>query len=236
MLLNNIIVFHGEYQDIRLIRNDLLTFIKKKKNAKIYHNKTTKYMKKLKIISEEKYGYFYELKVSFLYSKNNIDELIKDLTFPNVTTAHLCYSEKKRIWIVNDDDYIIKFKLIPPFALTNILLDYMHYKESAIITDSFENIKYDRNTNKIVVNDKQLPHKEIIDIIFNKTIKGKQIINILEDFIKNYYNRCINKLENIYANTEENTSSEEPSPFALFFVTFGILGIIFILLKIMNYI
>ena len=135
---------------------------------------------------------------------------------PNVTIAHLCYSEKKRIWIVNDYDYIIKFKLIPPFALTNILLDYMHYKESAIITDSFENIKYDRNTNKIVVNDKQISHEELLNIIYHKTIKGKQIIDILDEFIKNYYYKCINKLENIYANTKENITSENQVPLHYF--------------------
>jgi|SRR5690554_4513866 len=235
MLLNNLLVFIGDYHDIRAIREDLKIFIKNKKDSKFYNVNTTKYIKKLKIEDEYKRNYVYELKISFLYSKSNVDELISSFRSPNVKIAHLCYQEKKKIWIVNQYDYIREYKLFPAFALNNILFDYMQYKEAAIITDSFENIKYNRNSNKIVVNDKQISYEELLDIIYNKTIKSKLLIDILDEFIKKYYDKCINSLENIYSNTKEKINNEEPSPFALFFVTFGIIGIIYILLKVMGY-
>lgn len=235
MILRNILIFQGEYHDIRTIREELKIFLKNKKKSQFYNNLTTKYIKKLKLESEISQNNLYELKISFLYSKKNINELIYTFKTPNVNIIHMCYHVKKRVWIVNQYDYIKEFKLIPPFALNIILLDYMKYKESAIITDTFENIKFDLNTNNIVVNDKKIPHEELLNIIYNKTIKGKPLIDILDEFIRNCYNKCINSLENLYSNNKERIGNEEPSPQALFIITFGILGIIYLLLKIMGY-
>lgn len=236
MLLNNILIFQGYYYDINRIKANLIQFQKHNKKSTLYDINTTKHIRKLVIEAEYESKNGYELMISFQYLKTNINELINAFRTPNVIIAHLCYHEKQKLWIVNNNDYIKKYRLIPPFALQNILLEYMQYKESAIVTDNFETIKYDRNTNKIVVNDHYLPHNELLDLIYNQTLKGKVLIDILEQFIQNYHNKCINTAEAIYSNTKEIIGNEEPTPFALFFVTFGVLGIIFIIVMLMGYI
>lgn len=235
MLLNNIIIFQGSYHNIKSIREEINLFMKNKKQSRLYNDKTTKYIKKLKIFDEYERSGLYDLKITFNYTKGNIQDLLNALYFSDVIMAHLCFNENRNIWIVNKHEFIKEFRLIPPFALHKILLDYMQYKESAIILDSFETIKYDRNNLKIVVNDKYLNHDELLDLIYSKTISGKYFIDILEQFINNYYEKCINSYEEIYANTEEKTGSEEPTPFALFFVTFGIIGLIILFLVLMDY-
>lgn len=235
MLLNNVLIFQGNYSDIKLIREELNTFLKNKKSSKYYNDKTTRYIKKMKIVEEFERNYLYELKVTFLYSKTNLEDLINNFETSNVKIAHMCWNEKKEIWIVNNREYIEKFKLIPTFAINQVLLDYMNYKESSIILDTFQTIKYDLNDKQVVINDERLNHDELLDLLFNKTIKGKSFFAILEQFINNYHEKCINHYEKIYSNNKEKIDSEEPSPLALFIVTFGIIGIIVVLVKIMGY-
>ncbi len=235
MILNNVLVFQGDYSEIKLIRNELQTFLKNKKQSKFYHEKTTKFIKKLSVVDESERNYLYELRIFFRYSKNNLKELIKQFQISNVTIAHMAWNEKKNIWIVNQYENILEFKLIPSYAINQIILDYMHYKESSIVLDSFETIKYDQNNNTIVVNEKILSDDELLDLLFNKTIKGKPFYQILESFIHNFHEKCINSYEDIYSINKESISSEEPSPLALFIVTFGIIAILFLLIKVMGY-
>ncbi len=235
MILNNIIIFQGKYEDIRIIREDLKIFREKRKNSLFYHENTTKYLKKLTVFEEYQRNYLFELKINFTYSKNNLKELIETIPYKNVTIAHMCWNTKKNLWIVNNQKYIEEFRLIPEFAIHSILYDYMQYKESAIILDSFETLKYDRNTQKVVINEKVMTYDELLDLIFTKTLKGKEFFSILEEFIHNFHDKCINSYDDIYANNKEIVGNEEPSPLGLFIVTFGILGIIFLLIKLMGY-
>jgi len=235
MILNNILIFQGSYSDIKLIRNELSNFLTNKKGSKYYHEKTTKYIKKMKIEDEYERNYLYELKITFLYSKSNLKELLHIFESPNVVNAHMCWNEKKAIWIINNRDYMKSFQLMPPFAINQVILDYMHYRESSIILDSFETIKYDRNDNQIIVNDKKLDNHELLDVLFKKTINGKVFYDILEHFINNFYEKCINSYDKLYSINKESIDSEEPGPFALLIVTFGIIAIIFVLIKVMGY-
>ncbi|QVK17830.1 hypothetical protein KHQ81_13480 [Mycoplasmatota bacterium] len=235
MHFNNILIFQGNYSDIKSIREELNTFLKNKKSSKYYHDKTTKYIKKMKIVEEIERNYLYELKVTFLYNKTNLEALVQAFETPNIEIAHMFWNKKMKIWIVNQKEYIEKYQLIPTFAINQILLDYMDYKESSIILDSFQTIKYDRNDKQVVVNDKKLNHEELIDLLFNQTLNRKNLFTILEEFINNYYEKCINHYKKIYSINKEKIDSEEPSPLALFIVTFGIIGIIIVLIKVMGY-
>ncbi len=236
MVLTNVLIFQGSYLDIKSMKEELYAFQKNKKKSKYYNNKITPFIKKFMIHEEIECNYVYQLNVTFDYTKTNLKELIDTFQSAQLETAHMCSNEKREIWIVNKPEYIKEFHLIPTFAINQILLDYMHYKESSIILDSFETIKYDRNDHQIMVNEKKLTPDELIDLLFNKTIKGIQFFEILDQFINNFHEKCINNYEDIYSIHKEHISNEEPSPFGLFIVTFGILAILFILLKVMHYI
>lgn len=234
-MLNNLIIFRGAYEDIRVLRENIKLLQQNKKNSPLYNEKTTKYIRKLNIIDEYQKDSLYELKIAFQYKKVNYQELLDTFNIPNVELAHMCWDARNEVWIVNSKDYIEKYRFIPEFALQKILLEYMRYTESAIILDSYETLKYDQNINKVVVNDRNVSYDELLDLVFTKTIKGKPFFGLIDNFISNYHAQCINRYEDIItSNSEIVTSNEEPSPLGLFIVTVGIIAIIVIVLKIMK--
>lgn len=236
LALNNLLIIRGSYQDIFDVKKEVNTLTSKtKRQSKLYEVKTSKYIKKLIIVEEVEVDYLYNLKLSFQYAKRNVLEFINLFQRFNVEIIHMCENEKNNIWIVNKREYIKKYHLIPQFAIQDVLYEYMNYKESAIVTDQIETIKYDRNTNHIVINEITQTQDQLLELLFKKTIKGKVFYDILEQFINNYYEKCINSYENLYSISKEINTTEEPSPFALFIVTFGLFGLIAILLFFMGY-
>ena len=169
-------------------------------------------------------------KISRFY-RNNTTKYLKKLNFLSETGD---FHNDLRISFTYPKTNINE--LIPPFAIREILLDYMRYIEAAIVLDSYRAVKYERNTKEIVVDEKPLSHKELLDIIYADTIKNRKVIDVLTDFTENFYNKCINNPNDLYPNNKEKSGNQEPTPFALFFVTFGIIGIIVIFLLIMGYI
>lgn len=235
MVLNNILIFQGSYYHIKDLKEELNLLSKNQKRSKLFSNETTKYMKKIIIYDEIERNYLYELKITFEYHKNNLLELIDTFKSSQYEVIHMCENAKNEIWIVNDKKYIKEFRLIPEFAIKKILLEYMRYKESAIILDSYETIKYDRNNQNIVIEDRKLNHEELLNLLFEKTIKNKGFYVLIEQFIDDFYEKCINNYEDLYSINKVQTGNEEPSPLALFIVTFGIIGIIFLLVILMGY-
>jgi len=234
-MLNNLIIYRGAYEDIRVIREKFKQLQENKKNSPLYNENTTKYLKKIQIIDEYQEDYLYELKISFQYKKSNYKELLETLKTPNAELAHMCWDAKDEVWVVNSTEYIEKYRFIPEFALHKILLEYMSYTESAIILDSYETIKFDHNTRRVVVNDRNVSYEDLLDIVFTKKIKGKPLYSVIEPFVINYYSQCINQYDGIFSSSSESIpNNEEPSPLALFIVTVGIIAIIVIALKILK--
>ncbi len=235
VILKNTLIFQGSYYHIKDLKEELILLSKSKKHSKLFSHEITKNMKKIIIFDEIERNYLYELKITFEYHKNNLLELIDTFKSSQYEVIHMCENAKNEIWIVNDKKYIEQFRLIPAFAIKKILLEYMHYKEAAIILDSYETIKYDRNNQDIVIEDKKLNHEELLNLLYEKTIKNKRFYDLIEQFIDNFYEKCINNYEELYSINKVETGNEEPSPLALFIVTFGIMGIIFLLVKFMGY-
>jgi len=118
MILNNLLILRGTYQDIFDVKSEINTLTSKnKKQSKLYNDKTSKYIKKLIIVDEVEVNYLYNLKLSFQYTKGNILEFINLFQQFNVEIIHMAENEKKNIWIVNKKEYIKNYHLIPQFAI-----------------------------------------------------------------------------------------------------------------------
>ncbi|MDF2699758.1 MAG: hypothetical protein K0Q49_1314 [Haloplasmataceae bacterium] len=235
MVLDNVLILRGNYYDIKDVKDEIDHFIKKPNSSKLYNNDTFKAIKKLMIEEEKEDNGLYNLKINFKYTKTNIEKFIHSFNIFPVEIIHMCENAKKEIWIVNKNEFIIKYRLIPAFAINHVLLDYMDYRDSAIILDSFETIKYDINNKRISVDNKYLTYEELLILLFEKTIKGRHFFDIIENFITNYYELCINTFEELYSISKESSKTEETTPLALFIVTFGLFGLILVLLKVMGY-
>jgi hypothetical protein len=235
MVLNNTLLLTGSYGQVTTVEREVNKLIKKDKSSQLYNKATYKHLKNIKTNGIQSTESIYFLHITFLYKKENIKTFI-DLFNPlQVETIHMCENSKHEIWIVNSKSAIEKFRLIPEFAINEVLLEYMNYKESSIMLDSFETIKYDGNKNEIVVDNKKQTYDELLYLLFEKTIKGRIVFDVLEQFIYNYYEKCINSYESLYSSNNDKLESEEPTPLALFIVTFGIFALIGILLKFMGY-
>jgi hypothetical protein len=235
MNLDNILIVKGYYSDLSKVETEVIKLRKKMKTSSLYDVATYKYIKQLEIQPMIQSHDQYILTLSFLYKNDSIKQFIDQFQAFNVEWFHLCANAKQEIWIVNELDAIKTHRLIPTFAINEILLDYMNYKESSIILDSFETIKYDRNAHMVVVDNKKQNHDELLNLLFEKTIKGKIVFDLLEQFVMSYYHQCINSYESLYSSNNETVENEEPSPLALFIVTFGIFAIILVLIKFMGY-
>jgi hypothetical protein len=237
MILNNKIIAKGPYDKVSLIYNEVNKLSDKKqlKDSMLFHKKVVKHIKS---IHAHDLTYNHEdssVQITFEYKSLGVKLLIDLFNQFGVELITYTEQEKKEIWIVSDPLQINDYRLIPEWAINDILIDYMEYKESNIILDSFENIQLDRNTSKVVVNNQQPEEGQLIDLFFNKTLKGKKVVDLLESFTISCYEKSINQYDDLYASNKEKIDGEEPTPLALFIVTFGILALIAILLVTMGY-
>jgi hypothetical protein len=237
MILKNKIIAKGAYEQVSLLYNEVqkLSDNKQMKTSKLYHKKYAKY---IKTIHAHDLSYNHEdsrVQITFDYKSLKVKLFIDLFRQFEVDLITFTEHEKNDIWIVSDPLHINEYRLIPEWAINHILIDYMDYKESAIILDSFENIQLDRNTSKVVINNQQPEKGQLFDLFFNKTLKGKKVYDLLESFTISCYEKSINHYEELYASNKEKIDGEEPTPLALFIVTFGILALIAILLMTMGY-
>jgi hypothetical protein len=236
MVLNNVIIFKGTFDEVSKVDAEIGNYINKPESSSLYDSKQIKNIKAL-----VSHGVIYNtdsstLKVSFLYKKSSIKDFIEKFDSFNVEIIHYCFNEKLKVWIIIPFHYLDEFQLIPSFAITEVLVEYMHYTESSIVLDSYQSIHLDRNTNKLTINQQSLTAEELLQIFYQQTIKNKPVYQLLESFTQSYYNKCINSYEKLYSNSGNSyDNNEEPSPFALFIVTFGIFAIIAVLVILMGY-
>lgn len=230
MILNNKLILLGSYDELKYVKDELNKLPKNPKQSKLHTQKTSRYVKKVQTEEIIQYDNQYLLNIKFTYKKNNIKSFIDLFNQFHITSIHMCENAKENIWIVNNYSYVEKYRLMPKFVIAEVLLEYMDYKESAIILDNYQTVKFDRNLQQVVINDKLPTYEELLDVLFENSIKGKNVYLLLTDFINNFNEKCINTYEDLYHISNDIENNEEPSPFALFIVIFGIIGIIIIIL------
>lgn len=235
MNLHNIIIVKGQYDELSRVESELSKLKRNSKESKLHDPKINKNIKGLKTNGVVLEGYDANLTISFDYKKLNVLTFIEKFKQFNVELNYMTYQEKSQIWIVNDYQSIEQYHFIPEFAMNDILIDYMEYKEASIMLDSYETLHLDRNSQCVVINKDKPKDKDLLNIFFNKSIKGKIIYQLLDNFINSYYQKCINTYEQLYSSNKEEVRNEEPSPLALFIITFGIFAIIGLLLVMMGY-
>lgn len=238
MILNNTLIIKGNYSDISNLYNELYLLMerKKAKTSALYHKKT---FKKIKQLSVDTIKYLHQepyIKVSFQYKGLMVQSFIEQLkSFP---VQIIAYSEnqKQGIWIVDPKEACDDYHFIPEWVIEKALIDYMEYKASALVLDSFQTIALDHNTKHLVIDNVPPQPGALMEIYFQQRMNGKPLVDLLETFVASIHNQCINRYENLYVSSKEKSESEEPTPLALFIVTFGILAIILVFLVMMDYI